>query len=216
MPERYETYHPDSVKRFPYRPRVIRFVSTEVTDLQWRHELDHDTESVFWLLFYWLISAQPENEPKELIDTSIWTTFTGSVFARTRLLREGLDGATHSVYKPLWPLLNDLASILSADRHWLESSDPRNDPGYMNDALQRLIFQFILDHRNEDFMKCRVESQRRRPEPVSLLPSVPGDTGKKRSLSESQEEPTIQGGTAKRILSQVWQGRPLMYLLCLF
>ena len=195
-PECYETCHPDRVKKFPYRPREAYFISTEGTDhqYQWRHELDHDTESVFWLFFYWLVCAQPENEQMEPIDASIWTGFTGSVSARIRLLGSSLDGATHSVYRPLWPLLDGLASIINADRHWVESSDPRNDPGYTNEAFQRLILQFILEHRNETFMHCRVGSQPRPLELISGLLSLSSDdTSRKRTLSE----PTIPVGTKR-------------------
>jgi len=73
---------------------------------------------------------------------------------------KALNAATHSVYQPLWPLLSQ---ILDVDRHWLDSSDPRNHPGYINEAFQRLILQFILDHRNEEFMQRKVESRLRRP-----------------------------------------------------
>jgi hypothetical protein len=126
LPGHYETCHPDRIKKFPYRPREFSFISTEGTDPKWRHELDHDTESVFWVLLYWLIGAQPEKEEKEPIDVSIWAGLTGSVGARIHLFQGGLTGATHSFYQPLCPLLNKLAHILNADRHWIESSDPRN------------------------------------------------------------------------------------------
>jgi hypothetical protein len=59
----------------------------------------------------------------------------------------GLNGATHSVYQLLWSLLKKLAAIF---RHWLKSSNPRKDPGYINEAFQHLILQFI-DHRTLNF-----------------------------------------------------------------
>jgi hypothetical protein len=188
----YETCHPDRIKKFPYRLREFSFISTDGNP-QWRHELDHDTESVFWVLFYWLVGAQPKNKDKEPIAADFWAGLTGSVTARRRLLRHDLDGATHSVYRPLWPLLNKFASILNADRHWIESSDPRNDPGYFNEAFQCLILQFILEHRDEKFMQHRVESQPHRLELMPGFLSVSSDLSRKRSLSE----PTIRGGTKR-------------------
>ena len=92
-------------------------------------------------------------------------------------------------YQPLWPLLQKLADILSVDGHWVESSDPRKDPGYINEASQRLILQLIIEHRNQKFMPRRVEGQPRRPELMSGLLSLSSDTSRKRSLSE----PTIRG-----------------------
>jgi hypothetical protein len=190
---RYETCHPDRIKKFPYIPHEFSPISTEGTDPQWRHELDHDTESVFWVLLYWLVGAQPENEDEEPIAANFWTGLTGSVGARIDLLQGRLTGATHSVYQPLLPLLKKLARILNVDGHWVKSSDPRKDPGYINEAFQRLIFQFILEHRNEKFMQHRVSSQPRRLELISGLSSLSSDTSRKRKLSE----PTIRGGTKR-------------------
>ena len=101
---RYETCHPDRIKKFPYRPEDIYLIptdSTESTDPQWRHELDHDTESVFWLLPYWVVRAQPEEQETEPIETDIWLCLIGPVMASIRLLRSSLDGATHLVHQPL-------------------------------------------------------------------------------------------------------------------
>ena len=190
---RYETCHPDRIAKFPYRPRNLSIISTDGAGPQWKHELDHDTESLFWLLLYWVVGAQPENEEKELISASFWPRLTGSVDDRIDLLQGRLIGAIHSVYRPLLPLLQKLADILGVDRHWVESSDPRKDPGYLNEAFRRLILQFILEHRNEKFMQHRVESEPRLPELMSGLLSLSSDISRKRSLSE----PTIRGETKR-------------------
>jgi hypothetical protein len=190
--ERYGTCHPDRIEKFPYIPREYSPIFTE-GNAQWRHELDHDTESVFWVLLYWLVGAQPENEDEEPIAVNIWAGLTGSVTARIGLLQGRLTGAIHSFYEPLLPLLKKLARIFNVDRHWLQPSDPRKDPGYVGEAFQRLIHQFILEHRNEKFMQRRVSSQPRRLEQMSGLLSLSSDTSGKRSLSE----PTIQGGTKR-------------------
>jgi hypothetical protein len=69
---------------------------------QWRHELDHDTESVFWLLLYWAIAAQPEEGGEEVIDTGIWGMLMGTTESRLNLIgSRSLDCATHSFYRPL-------------------------------------------------------------------------------------------------------------------
>ena len=185
-PERYSIYHPDRIRKFLYRPIITLRISTkpDQPDHQWRHELDHDTESVFWVLLYWLICAQPEGEENEPIPAYIWTSFTGPAQARTRLLRYSLNDTTHSAYEPLWSLLDRLTAILNADRHWVEQADPRNDPGYINEAFQRLILQFILDHRNEGFMRHRIDGHPRRPQQVSGYSRSTTDSGRKRSSPE--------------------------------
>ena len=63
----YSTCHPDHIRKFPSKGREILDILEATPNIKWRHELDHDTESVFWLLFYWLVSAQPENEKVEPI-----------------------------------------------------------------------------------------------------------------------------------------------------
>jgi hypothetical protein len=146
------------------------------------------------VLLYWLVGAQPENEVEEPIAASFWTGLTGSAASRIDLLQGRLSGATHSFYQPIRPLLIKLARILNVDRHWVESSDPRNDPGYINEAFQRLILQFIVDHRNEKFMQHRVESQRRRPE---LIPGLLGPSSDTSSRKRSLSEPTIPDGTKR-------------------
>src|SRR5579863_8702955 len=140
--------------------------SADNINCQWKHELDHDTESVFWLLLYWAVCAQPEQSREEAIDPFTWLSFTERASSRIVLIRaRTFDGSTRSFYRPLWPLLEVLSYILNVDRHWPESdlSDPRNDPEYLNEAFQRLILQFILDNRNKEFMKRKIEPQLRQP-----------------------------------------------------
>jgi hypothetical protein len=165
------------------RAIFLSFRRTALIRPQWRHELDHDTESLFWVLLYWVVGAQPENEEKELIVATLWPRLTGSesVDDRINLLQGRLIGATHSVYQPLWSLLQKLADILNVDGRWVESSDPRKDPEYINEAFRRLILQFTLEHRNEKFMQHCVESQPRLPEVMSGLLNLSSAISRKRS-----------------------------------
>lgn len=172
MPESpvpYTSNHPDRIKRFPVHAQIVKEPSKDAMNCKWRHELDHDAESVFWLLVYWAVSAQPEKSQEESIDRGIWSSLIGSTSSRNRLVLGwgGFQDATHSVYKPLWPLLESVATILHIDRHWVESSDPRNDPGYLNEAFQRLILQFILENHGKQFMTCKVSRNPRYPELTS-------------------------------------------------
>ena len=71
------------------------------------------------------MSVQPMDKPKEVIDPYTWAGVIGNVNSRTSLLG-ALDpsSATHSFYKPLWPLLRDLAHILRTDRHCWTTPKP--------------------------------------------------------------------------------------------
>ena len=113
----------------------------------WRHELDHDVESVFWLLLYWAMVAQPKGCPREYIDSSSWTAMLGDFKARERLVLvfssgDWPTGLTHSIYAPLWPLITSLAATLVVDSHWLTKSNVQKHPEYICEAFQRLILGF--------------------------------------------------------------------------
>jgi hypothetical protein len=165
-PEPYTRHHPDRIKKFPFKERLL--VESRLSDSvnrPWRHGLDHDAESVFWLLLYWVVGAQPSAQrQKEDIVAGIWTNLTGPVSLRTGLLRslseeEPLEEVVHSFYQPLLPLLSNLAANLVIDRYWLDESEPRNNEEYIPEAFQRLILQFILENRDKEFMTRPVDRQ---------------------------------------------------------
>ena len=164
-PKCYAKAHPQRINEFPQEiaelvdPRKQKNQSQD--DDGWRHELDHDVESVFWLLLYWAMVAQPEGRPGVYVGMDTWTSLLGDFKARERLV-VGLSAGdppnnlTHSVYEPLWPLISSLAAILVVDRHWLPESNVRKCPEYICEAFQRLILEFIVSNHDEDFMTCRV------------------------------------------------------------
>jgi hypothetical protein len=185
-PEPYARHHPDRIKKFPFKNRIlVEEPSADSDDREWKHELDHDAESVFWLFLYWLVLAQPALSPTEVIGLSNWAMLTGPVDSRIGLLlslSQGVlfHGLTHSVYRPLLPLLRYLADILVVDRHWLDESETRNDPEYVPEAFQRLILQFMLDNRNKEFMTKQVDLQPRTVEAVGQNPNLLSTTSSRR------------------------------------
>ena len=72
----YAKAHPDRVRKFPIAER--KCIDPETVDDEphnkWRHKLEHDAESVFWLILYWAMVVQPENYPEENIDMTSWST----------------------------------------------------------------------------------------------------------------------------------------------
>jgi hypothetical protein len=178
-PECYANAHLDRIKQFPPETDEVlvdsRKLKNQSQDDVWRHELDHDVESVFWLLLYWTMMVQPEEGPSGgYIEPIFWSILSQS---ENPQLREGfvlslcsgrpLVNLTHSVYVPLLPLISNLAAILVVDRHWLPESDVRKTPEYICEAFQRLILQFIDSNRNEHFMTCPVGESLRQLEPVT-------------------------------------------------
>jgi len=72
------------------------------------------------------------------------------------------SAARHALYTPLWTSLEQLAVILLVDGHWLGKSDLRHNLGYVSEAFQRLIFNFVVGRYGEPFMRCRVEQDFRK------------------------------------------------------
>jgi len=169
----YAEVHPDRVKKFSGSKDRL-FVDPESQKPQpkrWRHELEHDAESVFWLLLYWAMVVQPEKCSKEKINPTSWASLLGKFGERDALVQnltnnDVPDNLTHSFYKPLHPLIKDLAAILVIDSHHLDASDPRKDTFYVTEAFQRLILNFMIKNRDEKFMHRRVEKTFREVEGV--------------------------------------------------
>ena len=179
-PDLYARVHPDRVQRFQNFPEEETLINprermNQSQDGGWRHELDHDAESVFWLLLYWAMVVQPEESPTEKIDAAVWSDLNKNHKYRDWLLRRASveipSGLTHSFYTPLQPLIGDLAAILVNDSHWLPASDLRTDDTYyITEAFQRLILKFIIDNRGEGFMDRRNKTTFRKVEGVREAP----------------------------------------------
>jgi hypothetical protein len=137
VPAVYAQHHPDPIKKFPTNDRIfVEEAPPDSENRQWRLELDlnHDAESISWPFF----TGFPGQSPKELITWSMLRGLVDSCIDMLEILALGRPspGLTHSVYQPLLPLLSDLAAILVVDRHWLDESEPRNDPEYVPEAFQ--------------------------------------------------------------------------------
>ncbi|KAG8934077.1 hypothetical protein FRC01_005238 [Tulasnella sp. 417] len=163
-PERLEKFKPEEERDVV--PRIFPEPSNDSDTRVWRHELDHDVESVFWLIFYWALTAQPKEDPNELMDPGVWGSLVGKVEDRHRfilgLATEGdQSGPLHSAFQPLMKLIRKLAAVLRLDRHWLDNSHQINDPEYIVEVFHRLILQFILDNRGKVFMGIEVDRERR-------------------------------------------------------
>jgi hypothetical protein len=175
-PGRYAEVHPDRVKRFPNSVEEILFVPDGIDDesqksqpKRWRRELEHDAESVFWLLVYWSMVVQPQTGLPQTIDSPSWVRLLGNSGDRHDFVRTLSDGAmpdnlTHSSYKPLHPLIEDLAAVLLIDGHHLKAPDLRKDTFYVTEAFQRLILKFIIENRGKQFMDHPVEKTFRKVE----------------------------------------------------
>ena len=174
-PECYANEYSDRMDDFPEEIEKLLIdpdkLKNQSQDDRWRHELDHDVESVFWLLLYWAMVMQPEGRPREYIDSGSWAWMLKDSHHRANLVSNLSSGPPpqnllHSVYEPVWPLISNLAALLVVDRHWVPEPDVRKRPDYMCEAFQRLILRFIDSNRSENFMTCRVADSLRQVEGV--------------------------------------------------
>jgi hypothetical protein len=144
------------------------------------------------------VGAQPAEREKEDVSAFIWASLTGTVASRTALLRslseeELLEELTHSAFRPLLPLLSNLAAFLVVDRHWLDESETRNNEQYVPEAFQRLILQFILENRYEKFMSIPVDRQFRQVKVIGQNLSLPGTRSSRwYAESSSRKRPSPQ------------------------
>jgi hypothetical protein len=195
-PKCYAKAHSDRIDTFrneielEINPRKLK---NQPQDEGWRHELDHDVESVFWLLLYWAMVAQPaKGHIGSHIDLVSWGSLLGDSDHRGRFVVNLAStpmpkNLTHPAYEPLWPLISELAGLLEVDRHWLPGSSARKHPEYICEAFQRLILQFIVSKRYEGFMTCRVGDSLRQVQSVAKSEATPSqqkgisrETGAKR------------------------------------
>jgi len=212
-PDEYSSKHPVQIDKFKSAKKLI-LDPEDVSDHsnQWRHELEHDIESIFWLFLYWAMVVQPKPLskkdiwPKEAIGSAAWAEITGDAKERNALvssLAQGfLSRVTHSFFNPLQPLIKKLSAILVVDRHWLEQSDKRNDPEYFNEAFQRLILAFILDNCGKQFMYHPVDSNLRAVELVPQSEKHSTTTLQARNAEENKKrpspQPSINKGSSKQ------------------
>jgi len=67
-PEFYASVHLDRIAKFRIaEEQILRNPERERSP--WRHELEHDAESVFWLFLYWAIVVHPADSdglPEEI------------------------------------------------------------------------------------------------------------------------------------------------------
>jgi len=170
----YSKSHPDRVSKFN---EANDFLPIMISNLdrtkEYRHELRHDAESIFWLLFWWAIHACPQGDGEpSLIPASIWASMT-ETSCDTRggsFYNSGNDALLDDQFADLLTLLRSLAGELLTipDRHW--ATGVHADPEFIHEALQRDILNFLVKHKDGTFMDLPTRDQHRAPE--QLLSSV--------------------------------------------
>ena len=176
----YETHLPDRLQKFP-QPQVNQdgcaAKTTKGKDIEslrslpWSHELRHDAESVFWLLVWWAIHLRPKSSSSSKIDSTMFAQLTNIDLERERdsriaFMRELADGISwlDPSYQKLEPLFLQMTNQLTGDLYWAKDGGTAEmkDPEFLHEALQRIIFDFILENKAETFMQLEKDPHRDR------------------------------------------------------
>ena len=89
-PECYADAHLERIDDFLEEIELVISPHKPEPDDKRGHELDDDVKSVFWLLLYWAMVAQPEGCPRDYTDSHIdlvsWGSLLGDSDHRGRLV----------------------------------------------------------------------------------------------------------------------------------
>ena len=108
--------------------------------------------------------AQPENGSEEPINALIWGGLMGPVESRSGFAKAvGYQTPRIQDTDLLGVCSKNSLPSLSLTDTGVPSNDPRSRPGYANEAIKRLILQFVIENRNEKFMKTPVRRELRYP-----------------------------------------------------
>jgi hypothetical protein len=159
----YERIVGDRLLAFPPNEKELDHSEDEKSNKPFTHQLRYDAESVFWLLLWWALHAQPElddHSEKSLISHTVWLTLNSDTEARESFIPNFWRDLFHPFYKPLDALLRLMARQLSGYPE--ESRDPsRRKDEYLHEALQRSIFDFLFNNYDESFMTTKINPESR-------------------------------------------------------
>jgi hypothetical protein len=159
--------HPDLRTEFPSNgdKTVRKHEPTQIKDF--RYEPRDDAEAVFWLLLYWFMQARPAGtmDDKDELESDHWNTFTGGHEGsdpRTAFVDRFPSQIFHHKYKDFEPLFRDMTDILQGDPDVLDVDVDRKNKEYLIVALQRLLLNFLVKHRESRFMKIMKDGELRK------------------------------------------------------
>ncbi|TEB05162.1 hypothetical protein FA13DRAFT_1263975 [Coprinellus micaceus] len=178
-PKPYAEKHPARVEKFPPSEAFRLESFPDQSPQDWRHDLEHEVESAFWLLFYWLMMARPVGLPGEDIPSGTWSSFSGEPWQRDNILRWSFmpeDKACHSLYTPVKALLRGLSAVLLPDRCWLPTDNVQSDVEYVAEVFQRQVLAFVLKHQADEFMLHKVDIKKHRA--LAKTPQVPAHSAR--------------------------------------
>ena len=147
-------------------------------DIPFAHRPEHDVESVWWTMMSTLVRVHPANRPQEDFVpnalSSLWQHFSEhAIFANSSSLDDTRGCIMElnirdwlKVFAP-FPEMEDLAHLLYDISRHVKSEyalwDPAPPhPDHLHESVQRLILQYLIDHKDKD-VKLTGDPSRFRP-----------------------------------------------------
>ncbi len=181
--------------------------SAKLPPFEFCHRPDHDVESIFWVLLFTLLRAQPYDATEDVDLELFWTTnqclldhviqSKARFDTRDSLLtfsEETMAEALNSKLAPLSGMLADMAAQVRPEYGYLSPS-PRKD--HLHEAMRRLLLQQIVGMKDDIKLRPGVS----RP----LSPDDNQITGNKR---KSQRQGGTNGKRSRLSASQSRTDRP--------
>ena len=201
--------------RPPSLSRMKDMKAKKVPIVPFAHRPEHDVESVWWTMMSTLVRVQPANRPQEeFVPTSLsllWQAFSEHAIMadpsplhdrRSTILARRIEEWL-SDFAP-FPELQDVGRLLFAIACQVRCEyalwDPQPPhPDHLHEAVQRLILQYLVDHKDKD-VKLTGDPSRLRPvdkevpPPDSKAVKANGTTPKTRNytpIMEAFPAPTV-------------------------
>lgn len=148
----YARSHPDRMQKFSSGAdhHHIRRTANHKVETDRHHHLWHEAESVFCLLFWWAVRAQPTTGTGSSIPVVVWDLFNNSASVERRTCTIA-NGAIDPAYKPLEDFLYDIGQLIQPDLQWAKEV-PYKHPDFLHETIQRSIINFLVDNDHASFM----------------------------------------------------------------
>lgn len=150
---RYRELLPDRLEHFPENESEIIKAKGVTYGRKFEHILRYDVESVFWCMVWWLLQARPEGSEQDKLQQKAWQNLIGAEDSRyDDYIVSRKRFPFHPDYIDISPLLESMREHLRIDLEFSKDKIKQKEPEYLCEVFQRLILNFLVEHRNAEFL----------------------------------------------------------------
>ncbi|PVF91088.1 hypothetical protein CPB86DRAFT_830744 [Serendipita vermifera] len=159
--------------------KMARHIAEEIGLEYDLHHLRYEAESLFWVLLFWCITAQPCYQPEwanivykrflKLIPRSDWDSLIEVNDRRhSHFIMDFPRTCLHPAYSSFYMLLKGIMEQLGVDPEFTKDT-LKKEPEYLHEAMQRLIINFLAENINNPFMDLERMDKWREQESPSMV-----------------------------------------------